>query len=112
MEIMNKEEIRSIIFNAEVMMYGTVEFRIDRNDEETIIAWTAIADGGSVISHGEKQIQEKYFSDTVNILGEIMSVTEDDETGDVCWALQVLTNSNEELFFRKQVIGRINQLID
>lgn len=98
---MKKEDVFSIILSAELMMYGSLAVRLDKNADGVIASWLSIADGGDVVSN-EKNIGHRELAMVVDKISEMEFDDEEDERMSICWSLQFRDRADEVLFSSSQ----------
>lgn len=80
------ERKSEIIISAELMMYGSVNVSFEFTGNNCLARYIAIADGGTVVSQGEKEYNCVEVSNLINTISrEYSSVSEDDDG--VIWKL-------------------------
>lgn len=92
----DRNDIKSIVLNMELLMYGHLSLRIDDVEDGIIVKRTSISDGGAIISSEEKLIHHKMFSELIDILSKIE--LSDEESSDICWSLQAIDYMSNEIF--------------
>lgn len=98
MKIQNKEKVVSIILSAELIMYGNLAIRLDKNNDGVLVSWLTVADGGDVVSNEEKSISQREFEKIVESISDLEFIDEEDEDMNICWSLQFGDETDNAIF--------------
>lgn len=83
-----KDTINIITIHVNLLMYGDVFLRIDNMGGAIQVSWCAVADGGSIVDDGNKEIQRNVFPEIVDSLYAIEYPDEEDLSMTRCWEIQ------------------------
>ena len=94
----DQSRIATVILNAELLMYGYLAIRVSKENEDTVVTWLGMADGGEIVANQQKKydgLNWELFAEKICELE--IPVDEDDELS-INWGLQ-LGDSDDELIY-------------
>ena len=114
----DKSNITTVILNAELLMYGYLAIRVSKENEEIVVTWFGMADGGEVVSNQQKKYSGLNWSQFTDKICEIEVPENEDDYLSINWGLQ-LGNNEDELMYEletglwdRDIIEQIVNLIE
>lgn len=97
----DRSSAATIILSAELMMYGYLVIRISQVDNEIIVTWFGMADGGEIVANKQKKFVDLNWSLFIDTICDIEIPAEEDDRLSIVWGVQ-LGNKEDELIYELQ----------
>lgn len=94
----DKSKISTVILNAELLMYGYLAIRVSKENEDTVVTWFGMADGGEVVANQQKKYCGLGWSLFTEKICELEIPTEEDDDLSIHWGLQLGDNEDELIY--------------
>lgn len=112
------DEIIAIVIRVELIMYGYVTLNIEKAEEGIIVSWTAIADGGCVISDESQELKDLDFRVLVEKLFEVELPWHEKLNQTRNWSIYYLGRNGNSIkgldygFWDIDILEQITEIID
>jgi len=97
----DRSSAATIILSVELMMYGYLAIRISQVDNEIVVTWFGMADGGEIVANKQKKFVDLNWALFIDTICDIEIPAVEDYRLSIVWGVQ-LGNKEDELIYELQ----------